>query len=130
MLQKEFEDLTGKKFTAEDYAAIEEMYMNVMMTKQQFAQCWNLCGNNLFTQELNSTIRELKKENQQIKEDCKKMETALSDILLVKAHRYDDNDLYEWAETLIGTREVVLAKIRLGLQLSEEDRAYIRENLH
>ena len=42
MLQKEFEALTGKKVTAEEYAEIEKVYMAIdNMDKEEFCAAWN-----------------------------------------------------------------------------------------
>ena len=40
MTQKEFEDRTGLKVTAEDYKTIEETYMNTDLEKDAFCRLW------------------------------------------------------------------------------------------
>ena len=40
MTQKEFEERTGLKVTAEDYKTIEETYMNTDLEKDAFCRLW------------------------------------------------------------------------------------------
>ena len=53
----------------------------------------------------------------------------LAEFLLGKACVYQDTDLYNEAVKLIGIKEVIIKKTRLGLPLWEEDLEYITKNL-
>lgn len=60
MTQKEFEDRTGLKTTAEECAAIEKMYMVAgEMNKDEFCVRWRQTGQNPLTKTLAKTAESL-----------------------------------------------------------------------
>jgi len=60
MLQKEFEALTGKKVTAEEYAEIEKVYMAIdNMDKEEFCAAWNEQKFGYIVGELVKSVQEL-----------------------------------------------------------------------
>lgn len=129
MTQKEFEDLTGLKVEAEEYATIESMYMNAgEMDKTEFCRHWRQTGKNPLTQALAETAqtlqRQLGKRLQELK-DINEMEIDHVRFLLCKAHAYDDPDFRREAIRLIGEREVVRLALEEGYPLWEEDRKFI-----
>ena len=57
MTQKEFQDLTGRKVTEEEYRNIEKMYYAVPnMDKREFCKRWVQTGNNPLTIELTKQV--------------------------------------------------------------------------
>lgn len=61
MTQKEFEDRTGLNTNAEEYAAIEKMYMAAGdMDKDEFCLCWRQTGKNPLTKILARQVEILK----------------------------------------------------------------------
>ena len=63
------------------------------------------------------------------KELVKARQYELSEFLIGKACAYSDTDFQKEAVRLIGLKEVVLMKLRMGLPLWEEEQTYIKENL-
>ncbi|TGG39217.1 hypothetical protein EZ315_00250 [Duncaniella freteri] len=60
MTQKEFEERTGLKTDAEEYAAIERMYMSAgSMGKDEFCKRWRQTGKNPLTMALADTATSL-----------------------------------------------------------------------
>ena len=133
MTQKEFEDRTGLKVTNEEYKGIEAMYYAVPdMEKDEFCKCWRQCGKNPLALGLTkqATILNgmLEERNNEV-DDCHDKLSKLAEFLIGKACAYDDRDFYNEAIRLIGKKEVVLRKIKMGLPLWEEDIDYINNNL-
>ena len=142
---KEFETLTGKKVTAEEYADIEKVYMATgNMDKQTFCGLWK--KNDLFSIALEMerhlsvkiTFAEKVLANKEQKiEDMEDQQAAeretmshAADVLLAVDEAYDNVDAYEAAIELVTRREVVERKIRMGLRLREEDKKYILNHLN
>ena len=92
MTQEEFQDLTGRKVTKEEYRNIEKMYYAVPnMDKHEFCKYWIQTGNNPLTIELTKQIILLNgmlEERSNEAEDChSKMEksrgSSLARLLLM-----------------------------------------------
>ena len=66
---------------------------------------------------------------QKLKDDKELHDMESVEFLLGKADVYKDTDFYKEAVKLIGEKEVVLTKVRMGLPLWEEDMEYISKNL-
>lgn len=130
MTQKEFEDLTGLKVEAEEYAAINSMYMLAgEMDKTEFCKRWRQTGKNPLTQSLAETGRvlqsQLEKRQQELKE-IKERERDLAHSLLKSAYDYRDSYFRFQAVELIGEREVVRLTLEKGYQpLFQEDRRFL-----
>ncbi len=136
MTKKEFEELTRRLITAEDYHLVENLYMAAgNMGKEEFCkemrvmcaydgandhielrQCLKEFGRHAGTKD--AELNFLKK-----KVTSEKME--LAEFLIGKASAYEDTDFYKKAVKLIGQREVVLMKLRMNLPLWEEDNKYL-----
>lgn len=133
MLQKEFESLTGKKLTAEEYAYIEKIYMYVDMDKQDF--CAAVKKNNF--EELTA---HLVKRAEQLEEARDKYYLKVNDLLddakdavyllLKAASEYKREDMKKAAITLVGMKSVVLIDMEKGFELNNEERAYIIKMLY
>ena len=64
-----------------------------------------------------------------LKKTVKKEREELAEFLIGKACAYNDTDFYNKAVKLVGQKEVVIQKIKMGLPLWEEDIQYINDNL-
>lgn len=131
MTQKEFEERTGLKTDAEEYAAIERMYMAAGdMDKDEFCMRWRQTGKNPLTVSLaaiaNVLTVQLQKRNQELT-DLKEKNIEHAKFLLGKAHAYEDPDFRREAVRLIGERDVVRLTMEEGYPLWDEDRKYILE---
>lgn len=133
MLQKEFEALTGKKVTAEEYAEIENMYMAASdMDKQEFCAAWNAGKLCYIVDEIVKHVRVLEEARDHKKaqvDAAEKKAEAAARMLLTKADKYDDGDLKTVAIDLVGLMQVVLIDVEEGYKLSNVERDYILENL-
>ena len=133
MTQQEFQDLTGRKVTEEEYQGIEKMYYAVPnMDKREFCKRWIQTGNNPLTIELakQATIANgmLEERNNELADCHTKME-ELAWFLIGKAAAYDDTDFYNEAVRIVGRKAAILHKIKMGYLLWKEDREYIKNNL-
>lgn len=133
MLQKEFEALTGKKVTAEEYAEIEKVYMAIdNMDKEEFCAAWNAGKLCYIVDELVKHVRALEEVRDRKKaqvDAAEKKAEAAARMLLAKADKYDDGDLKTAAIDLVGLMQVVLIDVEEGYKLSNVERDYILENL-
>lgn len=129
MTQKEFEERTGLKTDAEEYAAIERMYMAAgNMGKDEFCKRWRQTGMNPLTISIATTANvltaQLQKSNTELS-DLKEKNIEHAKFLLGKAHAYEDPDFRREAVRLIGEREVVRLTMEEDYPLWDEDRKYI-----
>lgn len=138
MTQKEFEERTGISMTPDDFNTVYDIYMACgdEMDKDEFCALWK--GKkfwellNRVTDEKNITEQAYGMAMSKIKTMKEQQETRdaeQADFLLGKAEAYKDTDFYNEAVRLIGNKGVILAKIRLGLPLWDEDKEYIKDNL-
>lgn len=129
MTQKEFEERTGLKTDAEEYADIERMYMVAGdMDKDEFCRRWRQTGKNPLTISLANTATELNKlldKRHHELSDMRANDIELAKFLLGKAHAYEDSDFRREAVRLIGEREVVRMTMEEGYPLWDEDRKWI-----
>lgn len=136
MTQKEFEELTRRLITAEDYRLVENLYMAAgNMNKGEFckemqAMCAYDAANDHI--ELRQCLKEIGRhvgakdaELSFLKKTVKSKHCELADFLIGKAHAYDDTDFRNQAVKLVGEVEVVKRTIELGLPLWDEDRKCI-----
>lgn len=138
MLQKEFEELTGLKINADDFEQVHDIYMACgdEMDKSEFCAKWKKRD---YRALLDLVATEYKITNQaydmamakikQIEAIARDLNGEYADFLLGKAEVYKDTDLYKEAVKMIGEKEVVMSKLRMGLPLWEEDLEYIKSNL-
>ena len=133
MQQKEFEALTGKKVTTEEYADIEKIYMAIEnMDKQEFCAAWKAGCFFYIMDEMVKRVQALEEVRDCMKKELdaanEKVEAAAR-MLLNKAGKYGDSDLKAAAINLVGLRQVVLIDVKMGYRLSETEREYILKNL-
>lgn len=138
MTQKEFEERTGIKMDAEKFNQVHDIYMAVgdSVDKDTFCGLWKV-GNfrALLTKATDEKkITELAYEMamnkiERMKEQQMTQNMDYAYFLLGKAEAHQDTDFRREAVKLIGEKEVVMAKLRLGLPMWEDDKAYIVDNL-
>ena len=133
MTQKEFQDLTGRKVTEEEYRNIEKMYYAVPnMDKCEFCKRWVQTGNNPLTIELTKQailLNGMLEERNNEVDDCHDKMEELAWFLIGKADAYEDSDFYNEAIRIVGHKAAILHKIKMGYHLWKEDREYIKNNL-
>lgn len=133
MTQQEFQDLTGRKVTEEEYKGIEKMYYAVPnMDKHEFCKRWVQTGNNPLTIELTKQVVLLNgmlEERYNEAKDCHSKMEELAWFLIGKSAAYDDTDFYNEAIRIVGRKAAILHKIKMGYPLWKEDREYIKNNL-
>ena len=133
MLQKEFEALTGKKVTAEEYAEIEKVYMAIdNMDKEEFCAAWNEQKFGYIVGELVKSVQELTKWRDHWKKQMDEAEEKAEDAaiaLLCGANKHNDEGMKEAAINLVGLDAVVRLDIENGFGLNQRERDYILENL-
>lgn len=138
MTQKEFEERTSISMTEDDFATVHDIYMACgdRMDKDEFCALWK--GKkfwellNCVTDEKNITEQAYDMAMNKIKsmqEQQKNKGNDLAEFLLGKASAHQDTDLYKEAVKLVGMKNVVISKIRMGLPMWEEDLEYINKNL-
>lgn len=138
MTQKEFEDRTKLKVFTNEFEAIHDIYMACgdKMDKDEFCILWR---GKKFRELLDRVVYEkgiTEKAYEMAMNKIKKMQdqaltqnVEYAEFLLGKAEVYKDTDFYREAVKLIGEKEVIVAKLRMGLPMWEEDIEYINNNL-
>lgn len=145
MLQKEFEERIGRSVTEQEYLEANAMYENAGdMDKDEFCREWLKIGNSRLvkclaekTYQQHKALEEkelLLKESHEIRSDAANAMLEIEQGLLdVEEHTTRETfaagllDRKAW--WLVGAKEVVLRKIRMGIDLSEKDKNYINEHL-
>lgn len=131
MQQKEFEMLTGKTVTAEEYEKIENAYMALPdMNKYDFCDKW-AAGE---FDEIVCALSESVKESLRKVEDRESVMKAAAYGLLQTAQLIDDEklkaDIKLDAIKLVGYRNVIKIYLEKGYALSEQDRSFILAHLN
>ena len=131
---KEFETLTGKKVTAEEYADIEKVYMAADdIDKETFCAAWKAQKFGYIIDELVKQVHKMAQWREQLKEqleeaDENNMNTAR--MLLEKAQLYKDGELKKTAIELIGIQQVVRIDVGRGYNLNAAERDFILKNFY
>lgn len=141
MLQKEFEERIGRSVTEQEYLEANAMYENAGdMDKDEFCREWLKIGNSRLvkclaekTYQQHKALEEkelLLKESKEIRSDAADAMLEIEQGILngeTTEHIIELLDLK--ASCLVGAKEVVLRKIKMGMDLSEMDKDYINEHL-
>lgn len=141
MLQKEFEERIGRSVTEQEYLEANAMYENAGdMDKDEFCREWLKIGNSRLvkclaekTYQQHKALQEkelLLKESHEICSDAADAMLEIEQGILngeITEHIIELLDLK--ASCLVGDKEVVLRKIKMGMDLSEMDKDYINEHL-
>lgn len=112
MTQREFEERTGLKISAEAYTDVEQCYMNTDLDKDLFCKLWK--DNPTALKEIVSKtvlVRELYEERKR-----------LSNFLIKQAEKWSASDLREKAISMIGEKEYLRRKIAAGYNLWDADK--------
>lgn len=126
MTRQEFNERTGYTFNEEQYREVEAMYMAAgNMNKDVFCKDYKKHNDSALVAEFYNQSVALTEKYQ----SCRKVERETAELLIGKAHTYNDTDFRRAAIRLIGEREVVLITIAMGLPLFEEDAEYIKNNI-
>ena len=141
MLQKEFEERIGRSVTEQEYLEANAMYENAGdMDKDEFCREWLKIGNSRLvkclaekTYQQHKALQEkelLLKESKGIWSDAADAMLEIEQSILngeTTEHITELLDLKAW--WLVGAKELVLRKIKMGMDLSEMDKDYINEHL-
>lgn len=112
MTRKEFEERTGLKIKAGDYAEIEEIYMNTELDKDKFCELWVKDPTSLKEIERKTVlVRELYEERK-----------SIANFLIDQAEKWSASDLREKAISMIGEKEYLRRKIARGYNLWDADK--------
>lgn len=131
MTQKEFEERTKCAVKPEVFAIINQLYMATNMDKDEFCKEFKemddpmIPGIRRSLREIGKHLGTLEAINANMKKSMRKRNDDLADVLIGKAHAYDDTDLRNEAVGLVGEVDVVKRTIELGLPLWDEDRKVI-----
>lgn len=130
MTKQEFENRLNQKITDEQFEEINEIYMVLPdMDKNTFC---NLFINNKVTL-LKELAREIVKHNNQIGflEDRISTLTSIveqdAQLMLIKADKYSDIDLYDTASERLGLKEVLKFKLKYHVELNIEELRYLSD---
>ena len=146
MLQKEFEDRIGRSVTEQEYVEADAVYMAAGdMDKDEFCREWLKIGSSRLVRCLAETAHQKGKKVQELellhKETMDIVNNAADAMLEIEKGLLDYEEespcrcanaaelLNREALWLVGTKEVVLRKIRMGMELSEDEKIYIKEHL-
>ena len=141
MLQKEFEDRIGRSVTEQEYVEANAMYMAAGdIDKDTFCREWLKIGSSALVKGLFETayqkgkkVQELELLHKEAVEICSDAADAMLEIeqgiLNGKTVEHTTNELEKKAWWLVGAKEVVLRKIKMGMDLTEKDKNYINEHL-
>lgn len=112
MLQREFEERTGLKLSADGYKEVEECYMNTDIAKDTFCKLW---------MENPTALKEIERKTVLVRELYEERK-CLANFLIDQAEKWSASDLREKVIAMIGEREYLRIKIARGHNLWEADR--------
>lgn len=126
MTRQEFNDRTGFTLNEEQYKEVEAMYIAAgNMDKDVFCKDYKKHNDSALLAEFYNQIVTLTQKYQA----CREIERNAAELLIGKAHAYNDTDFRKAAIRLIGEKRVVLMTIVMGLPLFEEDAEYIKNKI-
>ena len=145
MLQKEFEDRIGRSVTEQEYLEANAIYENAGdMDKDEFCREWLKIGNARLvkclaekTYQQHKALQETKLLLKESREICSDAADAMLEIEqgLLDGEEHTTREIFaaelldRKAWWLVGAKEVVLRKIKMGIDLGENDKNYINEHL-
>lgn len=146
MLQKEFEERIGRSVTEQEYLEANAMYENAGdMDKDEFCREWLKIGSCRLVKclaEKNYQLGKALDEQKLLHQEATEIISDVADAILeIEKGLLDFEEespcrcanaaelLDRKAWWLVGAKEVVLRKIRMGMDLSEKDNNYIAEHL-
>lgn len=145
MLQNEFEDRIGRSVSEQEYLDANYMYENAGdMDKDEFCREWLKIGNSRLVKCLaEKTYQQHKalQEKELLLKESKVILSDAADAMLEIEQGLLDGEEHTTRETfaaglldrkalwLVGAKELVLRKIKMGMDLSENDKNYISGHL-
>ena len=145
MLQKEFEERIGRSVTEQEYVEADAVYMAAGdMDKDEFCREWLKIGSSRLVRCLAETAHQKGKKVQKLEllhkeavEICSDAADAMLEIEqgLLDGEEHTAREVFaaelldRKAWWLVGAKEVVLRKIKMGMALTEKDKNYINEHL-
>lgn len=125
MTKEEFEERTELK-SDEAFEKANRMYMSAgNMDKDAFCYDYKKHGYSILLSYFYNKSNMLEKQ----KKDLDAFKNEIACFLLKKADDWDDKELRDKAVELIGEKNVILRKIELDLELWNEDKSYIKDNI-
>ena len=112
MTQKEFEERTGLKLTADNYIEVETCYMNTDLDKDAFCKLW---------MKNPAALKEIEQKTVLVRELYEERK-CLANFLIEQAEKWSASDLREKAIAMIGEREYLRRKIAKGYNLFSADK--------
>ena len=139
MTQKEFEDRTKLSVTADEFDAIDDMYMACgdNIDKDKFCSLYMTKDGRLTLmaemakqrKKADEALRVAKNEVRQAEEDMLKFQSGLADWLTEQAEKWAATDLRDKAIQILGAREYLRRKIKRGFNLWDVDKELLTELL-
>ena len=145
MLQKEFEDRIGRSVSEQEYLDANYMYENAGdMDKDEFCREWLKIGNSRLVKclaekiyQLNKALQEKELILKESKEICSDAADAMLEIEqgLLYGEEHTTRETFaaglidRQAYFLVGSKEIVLRKIKMDMDLGEFEKNYIKEYL-
>ena len=139
MTQKEFEDRTKLSVTADEFDAIDDMYMACgdNIDKDKFCSLYMTKEGRLTLmaemakqrKKADEALRVAKNEVRQAEEDMLKFQSGLADWLTEQAEKWAATDLRDKAIQILGAREYLRRKIKRGYNLWDVDKELLTELL-
>lgn len=126
MQKQEFYQRTGIELTDAEYKEVELMYLEAgNMDKDVFCKEY-------MEHKDSSLLATYFRQNQKLKDKLdvfreERFQTV--GFLLERAQKYGDIELLNQAIKLVGHKNVILRKIKMGLPLWDYDNEYIQENI-
>ena len=112
MTQKEFEERTGLKLTADNYTEVETCYMNTDLDKDAFCKLWMKNTN---------AIKEIERKTVLVRELYEERK-CLVNFLIEQAEKWSASDMREKAISMIGEKEYLRRKLAMGYNLWDADK--------
>ena len=119
MTQKEFEERTGLKLSADGYTEVEECYMNTDLDKDAFCKLW---------MENPTALKEIERKTVLVRELYEERK-CLTNLLIDQAEKWSASDLRDKAISMIGEKEYLHRKIFRNFNLWEVDKDLLLELL-
>lgn len=134
MTRKEFEDRTGMKVSEEEYAEIEEVYMQAEdMDKDKFCYLWKQAIENPLTVALAKRSEQLRCQLNELTEELKvaqEKNVIAARALLGRAAEDCDRNLVDAATWLVGERKCIEIALEEGYPLWVEAREWLFQRRH
>lgn len=138
MLQNEFESLIGKKVTVAEYETANAVYMNACdMGKQSFCEDWKKHEDSAIIKALSDMVSSLEERNESLAAQLSEARVSeanrsvsLAKYLTDKADEYQDRAMAHQAVELIGMKEFIKYKLKMGYKLYSQDTDFILAELN